>query len=137
MSTTARPNAAADMWHSRWTLPIFSVSCGVALFVASAIGGHAGVGLAMLGLMTAFGAAVLLSGRSELIRGLRGDGRDERFAMMDLRATAFAGLVLVTTVIIAFIVELARGYDGQPFTWLGAVGGVAYIVGIALERARS
>ncbi len=30
---------------------------------------------------------------SGTVRALRGDGRDERFALIDLRATAFAGLV--------------------------------------------
>ena len=34
--------------------------------------------------MTAFGALILLGGRSETIRGLRGDGRDERFRKIDI-----------------------------------------------------
>ncbi len=34
------------------------------------------------------GLIFLLGGRSETIRGLRGNGRDERFAMLDLKATA-------------------------------------------------
>ena len=38
-----------------------------------------------------FGLIVLLRpGRSETVRGLRGDGRDERFAQIDLQATALS-----------------------------------------------
>jgi len=49
-----------------------------------------------VGLMVGFGALILLGGRSETVRGLRGDGRDERFKHIDLAATAFAGIVLIT-----------------------------------------
>jgi hypothetical protein len=45
--------------------------------------------------MTALGLVFLLGGRSETIRGLRGDGRDERFELIDLKATAFAGLAII------------------------------------------
>jgi hypothetical protein len=87
--------------------------------------------------MTAFGLAILLGGRSETIRGLRGDGRDERFAMLDLQATAIAGLALIIAVIVAFIVEVARGHSGEPYDWLGAIGGLAYIAAVVYLRIRS
>jgi hypothetical protein len=51
--------------------------------------------------LTAFGLFFLLAGRSETIRGLRGDGRDERFAQIDLRATAMTGLALLVALIVA------------------------------------
>jgi hypothetical protein len=59
--------------------------------------------------MAGFGLFILLAGRSETIRGLRGDGRDERFAQIDLRATAVAGLVLIVTLIVAWLTEIAQG----------------------------
>jgi hypothetical protein len=90
-----------------------------------------------LGIMTAFGALVLLGGRSETIRGLRGDGRDERFAMIDMRATAFAGFIVVIAVIVGFLVEVSQGHSGSPYTQLGAVGGLAYIAAIVVQRLRS
>ena len=43
----------------------------------------------------ALGALVLFGGRSETIRGLRGDGRDERFRAIDMRATAISGLAAI------------------------------------------
>jgi presenilin-like A22 family membrane protease len=87
--------------------------------------------------MSAFGAFILLGGRSETIRGLRGDGRDERFKLMDLAATAIAGLVVITAIIVGFVVEMARGHNGEPYTWLGAVAGVSYLIAIITLRMRS
>jgi hypothetical protein len=36
----------------------------------------------------------------------------------------------------AFVVELARGHDGSPYAWLGAVGGISYLVAIVVLRLR-
>jgi hypothetical protein len=80
------------------------------LFLAAMwIGGDPSTGLFSLAVMVIFGSLILLGGRSETIRGLRGDGRDERFRQIDLAATAIAGLVLITVIIGAFLVEVARG----------------------------
>jgi hypothetical protein len=100
------------------------------------IGGDLRSGVCSLGVMTAFGAVILLGGRSETIRGLRGDGRDERFRQIDLAATAIAGLVVITAIIVAFIVEVARGHSGQPYTWLGALAGLAYLAAVVALRVR-
>jgi hypothetical protein len=77
---------------------------------------------------------VLLGGRSETIRGLRGDGRDERFRQIDIHAIAISGLAVISAIIIAFIVEVARGHDGSPYTWLAAVAGIAYLVAVLRLR---
>ena len=89
------------------------------------------------GILAAFGAVILFGGRSETIRGLRGDGRDERFHRMDVDATAFAGGVVIVAILVAFVVSLAQGHDGNPYTWLAAVGGVAYLGAIVALRVRS
>jgi uncharacterized transporter YbjL len=54
-----------------------------------------------------------------------GVGRDERFARIDLQATAVAGLVLIVALIVAWLVATARGQSGSPYDWLLAVGGLA------------
>ena len=59
------------------------------------------------------GSAILLGGRSELVRGLRGDGRDEYWARLDLHATALAGIVLITVVIGMCVWEWAHGRSGR------------------------
>jgi len=122
---------------SKWFIPAASAVAGLAILGASWLGGQPGAGLAGLAIMVAFGAFVLLAGsRSETIRGLRGDGRDERFAMIDLRATAFSGLATIIALIVAFLVSIARGQSGSPYDWLGAVAGLAYIAGVVFLRLR-
>jgi len=34
------------------------------------------------------------------------------------------------------IVEVARGQDGRPYSWLGAIGGLAYLAAIIVLRIR-
>jgi hypothetical protein len=125
-----------QMTRTKWFLPAFAVALGVVMFVAELVGGSLSGALGTLGVMVAFASLVLLGGRSETVRGLRGDGRDERFRQLDIHATAFAGLAVIVAVIVAFLVEVARGHDGQPYTWLGAVGGIAYIAAVVALRLR-
>ncbi len=121
---------------SKWLLPLFSVALGVVILGAQWIGGSPGGGLISLAIMTAMGAVFLFGGRSETIRGLRGDGRDERFRQIDIHASALAGLAVITAIIVAFIVEMARGESGAPYSWLGAIGGLAYTVAVVMLRIR-
>jgi len=121
---------------SRWFTPLFALGLGVVLLAAQWIGGSARSGLWSLAIMAGVGALLLFGGRSETIRGLRGDGRDERFRQIDIHATALAGIVVLSAIIIAFVVELARGHDGSPYSWLGAIGGLAYLAAIIVFRLR-
>jgi hypothetical protein len=122
--------------RSKWFLPGFCVALGCAIFAAEWIGGNPREGLYALALMTAFGLVILLGGRSETVRGLRGDARDERFRMMDIHASAFAGFVLIVTLVVLALIELARGNDIDPYGQLLTVGGAAYVAGLAFMRWR-
>ena len=128
---------SVGIFRSRWFLPAFSLFLGGCMLTAMWIGGEPREGLYALALMGALAVLLALGGRSETIRGLRGDGRDERFAMIDMRATALAGSVVISVLIIAWLVEIARGHSGNPYNWLGAVAGVAYLVALAFLRWRS
>jgi len=132
-----KPAGDGAWWRSKWLQPALSVALGAGLWIASWAGGHPGAGAFMFAVMTAFGALLLLGGRSESVRGMRGDGRDERWAMIDTRATALAGLVVITAIIIGFFVEIAHGRSGAPYTWLGAIAGIAYLAGLVIGRWRS
>jgi hypothetical protein len=57
--------------------------------------------------------------------------------MIDLRATAFAGVVVLVMLSGAWLWELANGDDGSPYGQFLAVGGVAYILVIAFLRWRA
>jgi hypothetical protein len=124
-------------WANKWFLPAFSVALGAGMWLAFAAGGHPGEGAFSFAVMAAAGALLLFGGRSEMIRGMRGDGRDERWAMIDLRATAFAGLVVITALIVGFFVRIAQGADPSPFSWLGALAGLAYLGAFLVGRWRS
>ncbi len=122
--------------RSRLLIPAFALAFGLAMLIAQWLGGDPRNGLFSLALMAGIAALVFLGGGSETIRGLRGDGTDERFRLIDLRATAFAGSCLIVVVLVGVLVELARGNDGAPFNWLGAIAGLAYISAIVTLRIR-
>ena len=117
-------------------MPAFSLALGVIVFAAFALGGNAGDGAISAAVFVVLAAVFALGTRSDTLQGLGGPGRDERWAMIDLRATAVAGLVTITAVIAAWLWEIAHGRDGSPYTQLAAVGGVAYIVAVAVLRWR-
>jgi hypothetical protein len=123
--------------RSRWWLPGFSVFLGALMFAAFAIGGDLRNGIGCFVLMTLVGAVFLFGRRSETLQGLAGPGRDERWAMIDLRATAFAGFVLLTVLIGTWLYAISQGEDGSPYGQLLAISGIAYIVGVVLGRWRS
>jgi hypothetical protein len=122
--------------RSRWLLPLFSLGLGVVICLVSWLGGQLGGGLISLAILAAFGLLILLvTDRSETVRGLT-IGRDERFVQIDLRATAVAGLVVLATMIVAWLVAIARGHSGHPYDWLLAVSGLSYLLAVALFRWR-
>jgi multisubunit Na+/H+ antiporter MnhB subunit len=124
-------------WRSRWWMPLFALALGAAIFAAYAIGGEPGVGLAGFGVMAAMAALFALGNRSETLRGLGGPGRDERWEAIDTRATALAGHVFIIVILGAWLWEVANGEDGSPYTQLGAVAGLAYVLAVAFLRWRS
>jgi Na+/H+ antiporter NhaD/arsenite permease-like protein len=133
-TTTMRSGPAA--LRSRWTLPVFCLLIGAAFLVAQWIGGDLGGGLVSLAIMAAVGALFLLGGRWDAIRQLRADTQDERGAAIDLRATAFAGIVVIVLVIVGFVATVARGEDPTPYALIGAAGGAAYVAALAWLRRR-
>jgi len=122
--------------RSKWFLPSFSLVLGLVMLAVSWLGGSPGQGVISLAVLAAFGLIILLAGRSETVRGLRGDGRDERFAQIDLQATALSGLAVIVALIVAWLVATARGQSGSPYDWLLAIGGLAYLLAVAWFRWR-
>jgi hypothetical protein len=123
---------------SRWFMPLFSLALGAIMFAAFAIGGSPGEGAGAFAVMAAMAALFGFGARrSETLAGLGGPGRDERWAMIDLRATAASGLVLILVVIGAWLYEVANGRDGEPYAQLGAIAGLAYVLAVAVARFRA
>jgi hypothetical protein len=125
-----------EMLKTKWFTPLFSVALGAICLAAFWIGGDPTQGLISLGVVGGLGVLLLVGGRSELVRGLRGDGKDEYWARLDLHATTLSGMAVLTAVIAMCLWEWAHGRSGEPYTLLGAIGGVTYIGAVAVLRLR-
>jgi len=120
----------------RWYVPTVATLIGVAYLIAGILGDDLRFGITGLVLMLATAGAVVLVGRrSETVKGLL-DRQDERIRGIDNDASMFAGMVLVVAVIAGFVIEIARGQDGEPFAVLGAIAGVSYIAALVVLRLR-
>ena len=138
MSTNNPADAMHRLYKTRWFMPAFCVLLAAVMFAAFAIGGDTASGATSAGVLLLVGAVFYFGGRrSETISGLGGPGRDERWERIDLAATAIAGVVIITAIIVAWLVEVAQGNDGSPYTQLGALGGLSYVLAVAFLRWRS
>jgi hypothetical protein len=122
--------------RSRWWMPAVSLVLGGLVLAAMWIGGNRDDGLRAFALFVALAALFAFGGRSETLRGLGGPGRDERWQMIDLRASAFAGFVVIVVLTGSWLWELAHGKDGDPYSQIMAVGGLSYLLAIAFLRWR-
>jgi hypothetical protein len=109
---------------------------GAVVCAALILAGRVSDGLWCMGTMVVFAGVFAFGGRSETIRGVRGDGRDERFHAMDMRATLISGTVVMFAVVVASVISAVDGHDGAPYNWLAALGGLTYLAGIAWGRIR-
>jgi hypothetical protein len=119
-----------------WWLTSVSILLGLGCLAAFWVGGNPWQGLFSFLLLAAFGAVFAVGGRSDAIRGLRGDGRDEYWRQLDWDATGLAGGLLILVVVGMCMWEWAHGRDGTPYTQLGAIAGVAYVVALVALRLR-
>jgi hypothetical protein len=134
MPTTTEPTTKTSRKYL--ATPIFGVAMGVVYLVALSIAGSPVWGVLALAMMVAASGGLLLARRrSETVKGLLDRG-DERIAAIDLRATAITALALIAVILIAFVVQIARGQSGWPYSMLGFVGGVTYIVAVIVLRVR-
>lgn len=121
----------------KWILPGFLLLIGGVYFLASWIGGNFVLGVGMFVIVATYAALLLLGGRIEFLRALRGQFDDERYRSFDLRASAYAGLVTILAMLGGFVYELTQGKDGQPYSLLCAVFGVSYLMALIWLRWRS
>jgi hypothetical protein len=121
---------------TRWVAPGVGIGIGLAYLAAGWISGDLGFGVFGLALMVAVVAGMLVAARwSETVAGLL-DRRDERINQLDSGASLVAGITVLVTVIVMFVVEVAQGQDGSPYYQLGALGGVAYVAALVYLRFR-
>jgi len=116
---------------------LFSVALGVVFLGSLWAGGERQGGIEALAIMSVLAVVFLVGGRSDLVRGLRGDGRDEYWQRLDVHATALAGHVVIAAILGMSAWEWGHGRDGSPYAQLGAIAGIAYIAAFAFLRWRS
>ena len=120
-----------------WAVPLVCVLLGLAFLAVFWISGNPGAGLGSLAVMVGYGLLLLLGGRSEIVRTLRGQAPDERYGMFDLRATAITGTVTLSVLVGATLYELARGQDPSPYVTIIAIAAVTYLAALLWLRWRS
>lgn len=123
--------------RTKWFVPGLSVLIGLVFFAGFWVGDDRAGALWSLAVMSVVALLILAGGRSDLVRGLRGDGRDEYWARIDLHATALAGSFAIGLILVMCVWEWAHGRDGTPYVQLGALTGVAYVASIGFLRWRS
>jgi predicted MFS family arabinose efflux permease len=121
----------------RWAVPLVCVLLGLAFLAVFWISGNPGAGLGSLAVMVGYGLLLLVGGRSEIVRTLRGQAPDERYGMFDLRATAITGTVTLSVLVGATLYELARGQDPSPYVTIIAIAAVTYLAALLWLRWRS
>jgi hypothetical protein len=126
-----------NVTRSRWWMPAFCVFLGTLMLIAFAIGGSPGQGIGAFAVMAVLGAVFFFGRRSETLQGLGGPGRDERWQMIDVHATAISGAATILFVLGGWLYEVADGQDGSPWVLIAAVAGLSYIVAVAFMRWRS
>ena len=132
------PTDSIQPWYrSRVFLPATAIGAGILFGLVQARGGDPTGGAISFAILFAWGAVLFaFSNRSEVIAVLAGRPRDERYAGFDLQATAFTGVVLVLCTLGGFLWEVGQGRSGNPYMWLAAVGGLAYLGAILFQRFR-
>jgi hypothetical protein len=123
--------------RTKWFIPGLSVLIGLVFFAGFWIGDDRAGALWSLAVMSVVAILILAGGRFDLVRGLRGDGRDEYWARIDLHATALAGSFAIGLILVMCVWEWAHGRDGTPYVQLGALTGLAYVASIGFLRWRS
>jgi hypothetical protein len=110
---------------------------GAAVTLASWAGGqpYLAVMLAAFYVLCCGLAYVRSRGGGDVAALLRLSG-DERQRLLDLRATAITGLVTLAFCLGGAVIDLARGGTGNPWALICAVGGLTYVVALAIVRHR-
>ena len=106
----------------RWMFVVYSVGLGALVAIAALIGGQPKFAIFALVLM----AVVGLVASATPWGTLRSSSQDERERSIGSEAAIVSYGVLIAVIIGAWLIELARGGDGMPYTWLAAAGGASY-----------
>jgi hypothetical protein len=118
-------------------VPALVASLAVPTFVAFWIGGRPQAGALWASLSVVFALVLVLGGRSDTIRLLRGEDDDERALELELRATTATGSVLIVSLAVLFLVTAARGESPLVYGLLLLLAETTHLVALAVLNRRS
>ena len=134
--STVRNRFARDA--GRWVVPAFCVLAAGGFAAIFLTQGDVAGAISAAAIMLGYGLVlVVLSRRSEVAAILRSDGRDERRASIDLRASAFALRIVVLLAAVMFCIQLADGHEGGAWEAVCVAIGVSYLAAVAVLSRRS
>jgi hypothetical protein len=125
------------LMRSRWFMPGFALGLATLVLVAFWLGGNPRDGWISFAVIAGVGLVFLLGRRSDTLAGLGGPGRDERWAQIDVYATAVAGVALILALIAFWLWELSHGRSGEEYGRIMAIGGFSYVVAVLYLRFRT
>jgi hypothetical protein len=134
LGSRSQSRSRARSWASTGVLAVL----GGAITVASWVGGEHSLAI-MLGIfyvVCCVGSYLWSRGHGDVAAIMRLSG-DERQRLIDVRATAIAGIASLAFCIGGAVVDLARGGTGNPWILICAVGGVTYAVAVAVLVRRA
>lgn len=128
---------AGSSSQSRWLVPVLVAAVAGATFVAFWIGGRPGLGAAWAGASIAFALLLVLGGRSDTIRMLRGEEDDERTLALELQATTITAVVLVVALAGLFLAAGLRGESGVTYGALLVLAELTHLAALAVLNRKS
>jgi hypothetical protein len=130
------PTAAASP-HSRLWIPTLVAALAIPTFIAFWIGGDPQAGVLWGSLSVGFAFVLLLGGRSDTIRLLRGEDDDERTLALEYRATTITAAGLIVALAVLFLVTAARGDNPLVYGLLLLLAETTHLVAITVLNRRS
>ncbi len=118
--------------HPGWLVPVLVAGVAVPTFVAFWVGGRPELGAAWGAASVVLALVLLVGGRSDTIRMLRGDEDDERTLALESQAMTVTALVLVVVLAGLFLTAGIRGESGVVYGVLLIVAELTHIAALAV-----
>jgi hypothetical protein len=129
---TAAPSPQSRRW-----VPAAVAALAIPTFLAFWIGDNPRAGLIWGALSVAFALVLVLGGRSDTIRLLRGEDDDERGVELETRASMLTAAVLSIALAGLFLVTAARGDNPLVYGLLLLLAETTHLVALAVLNRRS
>lgn len=118
-------------------IPALVAAQGLPLLAAFWVGGRPEVGAVWAAVAVAAALVLVVGGRSETIRVIRGELDDERIVALEYRATTVAAVALVAALFALMIVDGLRGETGLTYALLLVLMEATHLTALVVLTRRS